>query len=46
METPNTASLSRGWKNLGATEPELVRIFRNFNACAEPFRKESDAHEG
>jgi sulfhydrogenase subunit delta len=44
-ETPNTASLGRGWKALGATEPELVRIFRNFNACAEPFRKESEAHE-
>jgi len=44
-ETPNTASMSRGWKRLGATEPELVHIFRNFNACAEPFRKESDVHE-
>lgn len=44
-ETPNTDSLSRGWKTLGATEPELVRVFRSFNAGAEPFRKEGDAHE-
>ncbi len=44
-ETPNTASLSREWKGRGASERELVHIFRNFNACAEPFRKESDVHE-
>jgi coenzyme F420-reducing hydrogenase gamma subunit len=44
-ETPNTASLSRACKGLGATEPDLVRVFRTFNACADPFRKESDAHE-
>jgi coenzyme F420-reducing hydrogenase gamma subunit len=44
-ETPNTISLARRWGQLGAGEPELVRIFRNFNGYAEPFRKESEAHE-
>jgi hypothetical protein len=29
----------------GMTEDELMRIFRTFNAGAEPFRVESLAHE-
>jgi coenzyme F420-reducing hydrogenase gamma subunit len=45
METPNTSSLSSGWIRLGATEPDLVRAFRSFNAYAEAFRRESEAHE-
>jgi sulfhydrogenase subunit delta len=45
METPNTGSLSEGWVRLGATEPDLVRAFRGFNAFAEAFRRESEAHE-
>jgi len=45
METPNTGSLSEGWVHLGATEPDLVRAFRGFNAFAEAFRRESEAHE-
>jgi len=44
-ETPNTAALARGWSRLGTTEPDLVRAFRGFNAYAEPFRRESIAHE-
>lgn len=44
-ETPNTASLSAWWRKLGVTEQNLVRAFRGFNAYAEPFRKESEAHE-
>jgi len=44
-ETPNTASLSRGWQALGASEADLVRAFRGFNAYSEPFRRESEAHE-
>jgi len=43
-ETPNTASLSAWWRRLGVKEPDLVRAFRGFNAYAEPFRKESEAH--
>lgn len=43
MESPNTAALSRWWKEaLGSTNDELVRSLRTFNAYAEPFRKESE----
>jgi coenzyme F420-reducing hydrogenase gamma subunit len=44
METPNTAALSRQAKALGASERDLHRIFRTFNAETGPFRTESDAH--
>jgi sulfhydrogenase subunit delta len=44
-ETPNTASLSAWWSRLGVSEQDLVRTFRTFNTWAEPFRKESEAHE-
>jgi coenzyme F420-reducing hydrogenase gamma subunit len=45
-ETPNTASLS-AWMHdqLGVDHPALVRAYRTFNAAAEPFRRESEAHE-
>lgn len=45
METPNTNSLSAWWSRLGVGKADLVRVFRGFNAYAEPFRKESEAHE-
>jgi sulfhydrogenase subunit delta len=45
METPNTGSLAAGWVRLGVSEPDLVRAFRGFNAYAEAFRRESEAHE-
>jgi len=44
-ETPNTSSLSSGWTQLGVRERDLMRAFRGFNAYAEPFRRESEAHE-
>ena len=44
-ETPNTISLSARWSNLGANEKEIMRTFRGFNAYAEAFRKESEAHD-
>ena len=45
-ETPNTASLADWWhEQLGVPRDDLVRAFRGFNAYAEPFRKESEAHE-
>ena len=44
-ETPNTAALTEAWKALGATDSELVRAYRGFNAYAEAFRRESEAHE-
>ena len=43
--TPNTGSLSAQWRQLGIGDQELIRAFRGFNAWAEPFRKESEAHE-
>lgn len=44
-ENPNTVALSAQWVALGAGQQEIVRAFRTFNAYAEPFRRESDAHE-
>jgi sulfhydrogenase subunit delta len=44
-ETPNTSALSASWSGLGVSEQDLVRAYRTFNAYAEPFRKESEAHE-
>jgi sulfhydrogenase subunit delta len=45
METPNTASLSVWWQRLGVQERDILRVFRGFNAYAEPFRRESERHE-
>ncbi len=44
-ETPNTAALSALMKNMGLDDDAIIRYFRGFNAYAEPFRKESEAHE-
>ena len=44
-ETPNTASLSASWLSAGMEKPEILRLFRSFNAYAEAFRKESEARE-
>jgi sulfhydrogenase subunit delta len=44
MDSPNTAALAAQWKQLGASERDIHRVFRTFNAAAEPFRKEGDAH--
>lgn len=45
-ENPNTESLA-DWlkKEQNQKDEELVRLFRGFNACADAFRKESEAHE-
>jgi sulfhydrogenase subunit delta len=45
MEAPNTAALSSWWRRLGMDDPGLVRAFRTFNANAEAFRKEGQAHD-
>jgi len=45
METPNTVSLADQWSKMGIGEDDLVRTFRGFNAYADAFRKESEAHE-
>jgi sulfhydrogenase subunit delta len=45
METPNTAALAREWTILGAGRRDIQRAFRTFNAMAEPFLRESKAHD-
>lgn len=45
MESPNTRSLSSQWSQLGVKEQDLLRTFRSYNAWAEPFRREGEAHE-
>jgi coenzyme F420-reducing hydrogenase gamma subunit len=44
MESPNTQSLSSGWRGLGATGKEIARVFAGVNAATEPFRRESEAN--
>jgi sulfhydrogenase subunit delta len=45
-ETPNTSSLSDWWsEKLGATDNELLRAYRTFNAGADAFRRESEKYE-
>lgn len=44
MERPNTKALAAEWQRLGATPRDIHRAFRTFNAAAESFRQESDAH--
>ena len=45
-ETPNATSLSAAWKALGADDRDLLRVYRTFNAGAEPFRAAGEAHDG
>ena len=44
-ENPNPPALSERFTAMGWNHQEIVRVFRNFNAYAEPFRKESESHE-
>jgi coenzyme F420-reducing hydrogenase gamma subunit len=44
-ETPNTASLSAQFGQMGMVKDDIVRAFRGFNAYAEAFHRESLAHE-
>ncbi|MBY6241454.1 oxidoreductase [Methylosinus sp. Sm6] len=44
METPNAPSLSGWLARLGMDERDLQRVYRTFNANAEPFRTESQRH--
>ncbi len=45
QEMPNTDSLAKQFSQMGTKEEDIVRVLRNFNAWAEPFRRESEAHE-
>jgi len=44
-ETPNVFSLTEHFTKLGLRSADIVRILRNFNSYAEPFRKGSEAYE-
>ena len=44
METANTPSLSRWLSGLDVDERDLQRVYRTFNAGADPFREESERH--
>jgi sulfhydrogenase subunit delta len=45
QDTPNTVSIASRLTELGMSEPEVMRVFRTFNAASEPFRRESERHE-
>ncbi|WP_326646292.1 oxidoreductase [Streptosporangium sp. NBC_01755] len=45
-ETTNSAALNGRLRELGMSDPELVRIYRTFNATEEPFRRASEEAEG
>jgi coenzyme F420-reducing hydrogenase gamma subunit len=43
-ESPNTAAVAREFCSLGMAERDIARVFRSFNAGADAFKKESEAH--
>jgi coenzyme F420-reducing hydrogenase gamma subunit len=45
MESPNMDALARHWQAIGATDADLVRALRTFNANAPAFREASLEHE-
>ncbi len=45
QDSPNTVSAARRLELLGMTEPQVLRVFRTFNAGAAAFREESERHE-
>jgi coenzyme F420-reducing hydrogenase gamma subunit len=44
MESPDTDALGTQLTALGMSDRDLVRVYRTFNAAAEPFRTASEAH--
>lgn len=44
-ESTNTISLAAQFSHNKMTNEEIIRLFRSFNAYADAFRKESEAHE-
>jgi sulfhydrogenase subunit delta len=45
MDNPNPAALSRHLAEIGQSRRDIMLLYRGFNAYAEAFRKESEAHE-
>jgi coenzyme F420-reducing hydrogenase gamma subunit len=46
MDRPNTASLAAELARCGKDDRAIRDLFRSFNAWSEPFRKESQKHDG
>lgn len=44
METPNTDALNAQWLQIGASNDDLMRAYRGFNAGAPAFRKAVDGN--
>jgi len=44
VEGANTAALARSLETLGLAQRDIARLFQTFNAGAEAFRKEAEAH--
>ena len=44
MESPDTDALGTQLTSLGMSDRDLVRVYRTFNAGAEPFRAASETH--
>lgn len=45
VESPNTEALAKHWKELGASDDDLLRAFRSYNTWASPFREEGLKYE-
>ncbi|WP_067138844.1 oxidoreductase [Microtetraspora malaysiensis] len=45
-ETTNSGALNAKLRALGMSDPDLVRVYRTFNATEEPFRRASEEAEG
>ena len=45
VRSPAVQALDPVLRAAGLTDPDLVRIYRTYNAAAGPFRKASEAHE-
>jgi hypothetical protein len=45
MDSANTPSLVKQFKEMGSSKFDIMIAFRSFNAYAEAFRKESEANE-
>ena len=45
QDTPNTASIAATLRVHGMDEPQVMRVFRTFNAASEAFLRESERHE-
>lgn len=46
QDTPNTTSIAERLAVHGMTEPDVMRVFRTFNAASEAFLRESERHAG